>query len=109
MKVLWRLTDSADLHANLLALQAGEEVAEHVEENCDVLLIAESGRAVVTVAGAAHELRPGRPLLVPKGMTRGIRAGERAGASYLTVHVRRPGLGIGSGAGRPRGQPPGTA
>lgn len=113
MKVLWRLTESADLQANVVRLEPGEGVGEHVEGSLDVLVVPVGGAAVVEVDGTARPLVSGEPVLVPRGARRSIQAGPDDPAVYLTVHRRRAGLTIGGpekgGAGRPRGQSPGTA
>jgi quercetin dioxygenase-like cupin family protein len=52
-----------------------------------------SGRGTIIVDGDAHPLVAGRALLVPKGRSRAIEAGQ-AGIRYLTVHRRRGPLQI---------------
>jgi quercetin dioxygenase-like cupin family protein len=97
----WRLTESPrQLDANVVHLPAGQQVAAHVEPALDVLLHVLQGSGQVTTVTGSIELVPGRMLWLPRGSQRSLAAGSE-GLSYLTVHVRRPGLGIGQ-------RPPGS-
>ena len=84
---LWG-TATEDLNATLLAWPAGHEVAEHVNDERDVLIVVMAGSASVTVDGAAHEVATSRALVIEKGCSRAIRAGDQ-GVRYLSVHRRR--------------------
>jgi quercetin dioxygenase-like cupin family protein len=88
--VRWRLDAGGDLNANLVSFPAGEGVGEHVNDELDVLMVGVAGAGAVIVDGAAHELRPGAAILVPRGARRATRAGSGR-FSYLTVHRRRSG------------------
>jgi quercetin dioxygenase-like cupin family protein len=99
VNVLWRLTESPDLQANVVRLEPGEEVAEHAEATLDVLVVPIAGEPVLTVDGKPRPLSAGEPVLLPRGARRSIVAGAAQPAVYLTVHRRRPGLSIGSPAG----------
>lgn len=90
---LWGL-ESEDLNATLLAWPPGHEVAEHVSDERDVLVVVLGGSGAVEVAGETHTVRPGVVVLLPRGARRRIRAGAD-GLRYLTVHRRRGGLEIG--------------
>ena len=91
---------SEDLDANLLVFRAGEGVAEHANEEVDVLLVGVAGEGVVTIDGRPCPFRAGQAVLVPKGARRGTRAvGD--GFAYLTCHRRRAGF-------RPRRATPAT-
>jgi mannose-6-phosphate isomerase-like protein (cupin superfamily) len=81
-------TASADLNATLLSWRPGQGVDEHVNEQCDVLLVVVAGSGRITVDGDGNELRPGLAVLVEKGRARAIEAGTE-GLRYLSVHVRR--------------------
>jgi quercetin dioxygenase-like cupin family protein len=82
---------SDDLDVNLLVFGAGDGVAEHRNDEVDVLLVGIMGKGTVTIDGQSHQLEVGQVILIPKGARRGTRAvGERF--SYLTCHRRRPGL-----------------
>jgi uncharacterized cupin superfamily protein len=89
---LWGLA-SADLNATLLAWPAGHEVAEHRNDDLDVLLVVLGGEGAAVVDGREHVLRAGTALLVAKGATRLIRAGDD-GVRYVSVHRRRGPLQI---------------
>ena len=82
---------SDDLNANLLVFPAGDGVAEHVNDEVDVLLVAIAGQGIVALDGDRYVLRSGTALVVPKGARRGTRAVSEVFA-YLTCHRRRGGL-----------------
>ena len=83
--------ESVDLDLTLLSWTAGQQVAPHVNDEVDVLLIAVAGTGDVTVNAEVHRLSAGQALLIPKGAERAIQsATERF--SYLSVHRRRRGL-----------------
>jgi mannose-6-phosphate isomerase-like protein (cupin superfamily) len=89
---LWGMA-SADLNATLLAWPAGHELAEHVNDELDVLLVVLDGHGRAIVDGEVHELAAGSALLVARGARRRIAAGE-GGLRYLSVHRRRGPLQI---------------
>ena len=98
---------SADLNVNLVALDAGQRVAESVNGEVDVLLVGVTGEGVVTVEGHEVRLGAGRALVIPKGTRRAIAsAGGRF--AYLTCHRRRAGLWP-TNAPRPEVEPGGAA
>ena len=84
---------SEDLNATLLAWPAGHELAEHTNDELDVLVLVLAGTGAAVVDGERHDLAPGTLLLIEKGRSRGIRAGD-AGLRYLSVHRRRGPLQI---------------
>jgi quercetin dioxygenase-like cupin family protein len=84
---------SDDLNATLLSWPPGGGVAEHVNDECDVVVVAISGSATAVVDGRDHRLAPAHALFIPRGATRSIRAGAD-GVRYLTVHRRRGPLQI---------------
>ncbi len=84
---------SDDLNVTLLSWRAGDHVAEHVNDERDVLLVVLSGGGTLTVDDTEAELRTGLATVIPKGVRRGIVAGP-AGVRYLTAHLRRGGLTI---------------
>jgi len=90
--VLWGVA-TEDLNVNLVAWPAGEGVDEHRNAERDVLVIVVAGSATVTVDGRAQAVGDGECLVIPKGATRVIRAGD-GGVRYMTVHRRREGLDI---------------
>lgn len=89
---LWG-TETDDLNATLLAWPEGGGPAEHVNDKCDVVLVALSGSATVTIDGEPHAVHAGESLIVEKGRSRSVSAGPD-GVRYLTVHRRRPPLQI---------------
>lgn len=92
--VHWTLESSRDLNANLVHLDPGHEIGEHVNDAVDVLVVVLVGRGVVDVDGAGHDVAAGAVAHVPRGARRTIRAADE-GMTYLTVHRRRGGLDIG--------------
>jgi quercetin dioxygenase-like cupin family protein len=84
---------SADLNATVLEWPAGEGLAEHVNEERDVLYVVLGGSATLTVDGDPRELQAGEAVIVDKGSRRTLVAG-RDGVRYLTAHIRRGGLEI---------------
>ncbi|KWW98865.1 hypothetical protein LI90_495 [Carbonactinospora thermoautotrophica] len=100
--VLWRLTGSPQLLANLVRLPAGDTVGEHRESSLDVLLLVVDGGGTATVDGHRHELTAGTLLLLPRGASRALHAGP-TGLAYLTVHGHRAG---GLQVGRPPADTP---
>ena len=84
---------SSDLNATLLVWPPGHELAEHTNAERDVLLIVLEGSGIAGVDGHEHVLAAGNALLIEKGSTRSLRAGD-GGIRYLSVHVRRGSLQI---------------
>jgi quercetin dioxygenase-like cupin family protein len=84
---------SGDLNATLLVWPAGHELVEHTNAERDVLMVVLEGGGVVTVDGHEHAVGAGQALLVEKGRSRALRAGD-SGVRYLSVHLRRGGLEI---------------
>ncbi|MEU9420239.1 hypothetical protein [Streptomyces sp. NPDC048272] len=94
---LWRLTGATrGLDSNLVRLLPGGVIAEHAEPVLDVLLVVVAGAGRLDTGGGAHDLRPHVAVLLPRNSRRALTAGPD-GMTYLTVHTRRPGLGIGAG------------
>lgn len=91
--VHWTLERAGDLNANLVHLEPGHAIDEHVNDAVDVLVVVVAGAGTLTIAGSDQPLAPHAVVDVPKGTARRVRAGE-SGLWYLTVHVRRRGLHI---------------
>jgi quercetin dioxygenase-like cupin family protein len=91
---LWTLRESSELNANLVRFGAGGGVAEHINQEVDVLSVGVSGRGVVTVEGEEHPLSSGTVVFVPRGTRRSVRSASEDFA-YLSVHRRRGPLQIG--------------
>lgn len=80
----WRHT-TEDLNVNLLVLDTARSIAEHRNQEVDVLLVGVDGTGCVTVEGRGHEVRAGQAMLIAKGSRRSIRSNGGTFA-YLTCH-----------------------
>jgi quercetin dioxygenase-like cupin family protein len=87
---IWSRT-SEDLNVNLLLFDGPGGVAEHVNDEVDVLLVGVAGEGIIEVEGTPHALAVGGAMLVPKGARRAVRVAAGRFA-YLTCHRRRGGL-----------------
>lgn len=90
---LWGMA-SDDLNATLLAWPPGRGVAEHVNEERDVLVVVLGGGGAITIDGEPVQVDAPCACLIPKGSRRAIAAGAE-GIRYLTTHLRRAGLQVG--------------
>ncbi|HLJ66845.1 MAG TPA: cupin domain-containing protein [Chloroflexota bacterium] len=81
----------ADLNLNLIILEAGSGIDEHVNEAVDVLILVVRGSGTVEIDGHCHDVAAGQLLVISKGRRRALRAGPD-GFAYLTCHRRREGL-----------------
>ncbi|OEJ28472.1 hypothetical protein AS594_32300 [Streptomyces agglomeratus] len=91
---LWRLTGAQrGLDANLVRLGPGGVIAEHTEPTLDVLMIVVQGSGRVTTGEETRPLTLHSAAWLAKGSRRSLTAGPD-GMTYLTVHTRRPGLGV---------------
>jgi quercetin dioxygenase-like cupin family protein len=91
---VWSLPHGGDLDANLIRLEAGEEIGRHVNSAVDVFIVVWDGGGEITIDDRTLSLQPGVAVLVHRGALRSIKAG-RDGIRYLTVHRRRDPLTIG--------------
>ncbi|MBO0848378.1 MAG: hypothetical protein J2P20_02865, partial [Pseudonocardia sp.] len=82
-----------------LSLAPGQRIDTHTESDLDVLLVVVGGSGTLTTEAEPLALAPGTLAWLPHGSTRGLAAGAD-GLTYLTVHRRRPGMGIGPPPGR---------
>src|SRR5579872_7267340 len=89
---LWGLA-SEDLNVTLLCWGAGQGGPEHVNAERDVLIVVIDGAGRAVVDGAELELRANHALMIARGSRRRIEAGS-PGLRYLSIHLRRPPLGI---------------
>jgi quercetin dioxygenase-like cupin family protein len=95
--VLWKLAEPGrQLDANVVHLPADGHVDTHAEPDLDVLLLVVAGEGTLTSGEGPQPLTEGALCWLPRGSTRGLDAGPE-GLSYVTVHVRRPGMRIGRG------------
>ncbi len=79
---------SEDLNATLLAWPAGRGVAEHRNDERDVLLVVLDGSMLVRVDDDEHPVVSHGLLLLPRGSRRALTAGPE-GVRYLSIHLRR--------------------
>lgn len=89
----WSLPHRGELDANLVTLQPGHSIDEHVNDLVDVLMFVQSGSGEVTIDGTRHAAGTDHLVLVPRGASRSITAGD-AGITYLSVHRLRDPLTI---------------
>lgn len=92
---IWSLPHGGDLDANLVRLAAGGGIGEHTNSEVDVLVFVQSGSGEIVIEDVRHFLGSDHLVLVPRGARRSISAGP-SGITYLSVHRRRAGLGIGA-------------
>lgn len=90
---IWSLPHGGDLDANLVRLDPGAGIGEHVNDHVDVLVFVQSGSGHLTIDHTSHQLGPDHVALIPTGARRTVVAGPR-GITYLSVHRRRGPLGI---------------
>ncbi|AIE86962.1 cupin 2 barrel domain-containing protein [Fimbriimonas ginsengisoli Gsoil 348] len=83
----------------LLVWRPSEGIAEHVNEEMDVLVVGFAGEGLISIDDENHSVNAGQAILIPKGSKRSILALD-GGFSHLNVHQRRkrlmPGLGTDS-------------
>lgn len=91
--VHWTLDPAGDLNANLVRLEPGHAMDEHVNREVDVLVVVLTGSGHLVLDTRTVPLAPQVVAHVPKGASRAIHAGP-SGLDYLTVHRRRAGLVI---------------
>ena len=84
---------SADLNATLLVWPPGHVIAEHRNDERDVLLVTVEGSMDAVVGGRTHHLSRASALLIDKGTRRTLLAGPN-GVRYLSIHLRRGPLQI---------------
>jgi quercetin dioxygenase-like cupin family protein len=84
-------TATDDLNVNLVVLEPHASTPKHVNAQLDVLLVGVDGRGRVTVDEHRLEAHTGFCIVIGKGNSRVVEAGDE-GFSYLLMHRRRPGL-----------------
>ncbi|MGO1562492.1 hypothetical protein CZ771_05505 [Actinomycetales bacterium JB111] len=82
------------LDANVIHLPPGEAIEPHDGPTLDVLWHVISGDGTLLTADGEAPVRAGDVVHLPRGSRRGVRAGG-SGLTYLTVHAKKPGLGLG--------------
>jgi uncharacterized protein (DUF2249 family)/quercetin dioxygenase-like cupin family protein len=91
---VWKL-DLTERHldANLIRLLPEGRIESHLGPDLDVLLFVVAGAGELITHLETMPLQPGHIAWLPRRSERSLRAGPD-GLSYLTVHPRRPALGI---------------
>ena len=90
-------TSTEDLNVNLVVLDAGSGVDEHLNEAVDVLIVGIQGEGTLEIDGRIQTVEASQLVVIPKGSRRALCAGNE-GFAYLSCHRRRPAL-------RPSGLP----
>ena len=90
---IWSLPHDGDLDANLVRLQPGDAIDEHVNDEVDVLVFVLAGDGALAVDDETHDLRGDVLARIPRGATRAISAGPQ-GVTYLSIHRSRGPLTI---------------
>lgn len=89
-RILWT-PPCGDLHLNVVALDEGESIPDHVNETLDVILTCLDGSGALRVDGTEHLLEAGSIVVIPRGANRSVSASDE-GIRYTTVHRRRGGI-----------------
>jgi len=84
---LWG-TATEQLNATFLSWNVGHEIAPHINNEVDVIMVVLAGEGALTLDGQTREMKPGTVAVIPKGSERGIVA-KSSPFSYLNVHQRR--------------------
>jgi uncharacterized cupin superfamily protein len=79
---------SDDLNVTLLSWPPRETLAEHVNDELDVLIVVIAGRGTAIIDGVSEALEPSMTRLIARGAARSIVAGPE-GLRYLSIHRRR--------------------
>jgi uncharacterized protein (DUF2249 family)/quercetin dioxygenase-like cupin family protein len=91
---VFRLTmGNRDLDSNVIALPPHGSIGEHAGPDLDVLLHVIAGDGTLTTEDGEVALVPGALVWLPKRSRRQFAAGA-GGLRYLSVHQRKPGLGL---------------
>jgi uncharacterized protein (DUF2249 family)/quercetin dioxygenase-like cupin family protein len=99
---VWKLEMSRrDLDANVIQLPPGGRIESHQGPDLDVLMHVLAGSGTLVHALDSLGLTSGALVWLPRRSQRSIEA-DGGGMTYLTVHPRRPGLGIESATPVPR-------
>jgi quercetin dioxygenase-like cupin family protein/hemerythrin len=95
-----------DLDITLLRWAEREAIAEHINNEVDVIVVCLQGSGEVSVGETTHHLSSGMMVLIPKGQRRSFLAGSQ-GFAHLNIHKRRQRLQVGKQ--RPPSQAPAKA
>lgn len=92
--VHWTLETPGELNVNLVHLDAGHAIGEHVNEAVDVVIVVLAGAGQLTIDGGGTPLTAHVVAQVPRGSRRSVRASEDEALDYLSIHRRRGPLDI---------------
>ena len=92
---IWSAPHGGDLDANLVQLGPGCAIAEHVNDDVDVVLYIRTGAGEIVIDGERHTLAHDVFVVVPRRASRSITTGA-AGLTYLSLHRGRGPLNVGS-------------
>lgn len=92
--VHWTLDPPGELNVNLVHLDAGHAIGEHVNDAVDVVIVVLAGAGRLTTDGRSTALTPQVVAHVPRASRRSLRAADGEGLDYLSIHRRRGPLGI---------------
>lgn len=84
-------TATDDLNLTVLSWKLEQGVAEHTNNELDVLWIGLEGSAQVTVDGETYQLEQGGTIVIPRGAMRSLKSTSEQ-CSYISIHRRRAGL-----------------
>ncbi|MGH9089385.1 MAG: cupin domain-containing protein, partial [Acidimicrobiales bacterium] len=85
--VVWTLSSESQLNVHLLYLEQGHGIAEHLNDEVDVVVMVVDGAGELQVDGQRIELNPLTFAHVPKGTPRSIKAVGQP-LRYLSIHRR---------------------
>ncbi|WP_407938066.1 DUF2249 domain-containing protein [Nakamurella panacisegetis] len=99
---VWRLeVGERQLDANVVHLPPGDQIAQHIGPDLDVLIVIVEGDGELLTETGTVPLVVDALVWLPRRSQRSITAGA-LGLSYFSVHQRRPALSIGSAPSRQR-------
>jgi len=81
-------TATDDLNGTLLSWNQGQEIASHVNNEVDVIMVVMQGNGVLTLDKVAHEIHDGMAAVIPKGVERSVIA-KSTPFVYLNIHRKR--------------------
>lgn len=81
-------TATDDLNGTLLSWNQGQEIAAHVNNEVDVIMVVVEGTGTLILDGVRHEIRGGIAAVIPKGVERAVIA-ESTPLVYLNIHRKR--------------------
>ncbi len=80
--------ETEDLNLTLLSWPSGHQIAEHVNQEVDVVSVVLSGSGVVRIGEVENEVRAGSIFIIPKGASRSLTS-TSDDFRYVNIHKRR--------------------